>query len=873
MAGLRRAGEDRQRALRLVDSAVAAACVSPLWPRGRTLILEVLPIDEVMPALTRAALESPCVVLKAPTGAGKTTRVPPALLDAGVGQGGQIVVLEPRRLAARAAAARIARERGWSVGQEVGYQIRFERRASAATRLLIVTEGVLVRMLQDDPFLEGIGAVVFDEFHERSLHVDLALAMARRVQQEARPDLRLIVMSATLDPEPIAAWLGGCPVVESRGRLFPVDIRHAERASDARLPEQAVAGVRAALGALAEGDVLVFLPGVGEIRRAAGLLGEAGRGLEVLQLYGDLGQEAQDAILNPEGSRRRVILSTNVAETSLTIPGVRVVVDTGVARSLRHDLSTGLDRLELRRISKASADQRAGRAGRLGPGICLRLWTEREHRALADFDEAEIKRVDLAGPALELLAWGEASLADFPWFEAPEPAALARAQAQLRLLGAVDHQGVTALGRQMVRWPVHPRLSRLMIEGGRLGHLEAATWLAALLAERDPFLSGGPRSPDALERLRIVRVAAGRGDGRLHAGGLRTIERAQAQLAGVARRSLGATVGAGRACGEAEGLSRALLSAFPDRVARSRGDGQGRAVMVGGKGVQLDRAEGFGGAGLFIAVDLDAGPRGERAEASVRQAAPIERAWLPEAEVERAVEVAFDAERGLVVAVERVRYRDLVLEERPASRPDPEEASALLAAEALKAPEAAGLDEPEVAALLGRVRCLAGWMPELELPTFHPGAGLEGLFEAASAGRRSLAELRRAPWEGLILGALTWEQRSALDREAPERIEVPSGSRIKLQYAPGFAPVLAVRIQEVFGMPDTPRVAGGRVPVVMHLLAPNMRPQQVTQDLRSFWGSTYLEVRKELRQRYPKHAWPEDPWSAPPERRPVRRRG
>ena len=435
----------------------------------------------------------PAAVLIAPTGAGKTTRVPPALLAAGIGGGGQIVILEPRRIAARAAARRMAGEGGWTLGREVGYQIRFERLAGPETKILVVTEGILVQRLQADPFLEGVGVVIFDELHERNLATDLSLAMARRVQREVRPDLRLLAMSATLDPGPVAAFLGGCPTIESQGRLHPVEILYADRPDDRSLPGQVAAGVRRLL-AMTPGDLLAFLPGVGEIQRCAEALAglAAEQDLAVLPLYGDLPAERQDEVLRPS-SRRRVVLATNVAESSITVDGVTAVIDSGLVRRLRFDPASGLDRLELGRVSRASADQRAGRAGRQAPGYCLRLWPAYEHAALPERETPEIARVDLAGPALQLASWGESDLAAFDWFEAPPAAAIESALALLRQLGALGDSGVTAIGRTLARLPVHPRLGRLLVEGCRLGVPRQAALLAALLSERDPFPRGAAR--------------------------------------------------------------------------------------------------------------------------------------------------------------------------------------------------------------------------------------------------------------------------------------------------------------------------------------------------------------------------------------------
>ncbi len=872
-----------------------------LHPRPRATVLsrrQSLPIDAVLPRITAELARSRALVLRAPTGAGKTTRVPPALLAAGVAGDGQVVVLEPRRVAARAAARRMAAEGGWRLGREVGFHIRFDRRAGPETRILVVTEGVLVRMLQADPFLEGAGAVVFDEFHERNLQSDLALAMTRRVWSEARDDLSVVVMSATLEPAPIADYLGGCPIVESQGRLHPVEIRYLDPADDRRpdprrIEQRVAAGVRRALEESC-GDVLAFLPGVGEIRRTAKLLEPvASRGLRVLELFGDLPAEQQDAVLQ-RGDRRKVVLATNVAETSITIDGVGTVVDSGLARELRYDPSHGLDRLELVRISRASADQRAGRAGRQGPGLCLRLWTEHDDRSLAAATTPEIRRVDLAAPALQLLAWGESDLARFGWFEPPVPAALERALELLADLGAADARGPTELGRAMAALPVHPRLARLLLAGSRTGELRRAALTAALMSERDVVHRTAGERPvarvagpsDLLDRLEAVERFAGGGYaetalGAVHRGRARHVLRVGRQLANLARRAPGlagrdGTAGATPASPAGpdpdESVLRALLAAYPDRVARRREAGSRRAVMVGGRGVRLAEASCVRDGELFLCLDLDSRGR----EALVRQASRIEADWLAADQVRTTVEAAFDPNRQRVTGRRRTCYRDLVIADEEC---DPvlcaggaaQVERVLVAAAGERLERALALDDREVAAFLARVRCLVEWRPDLDLPGFRP-EDLRRLLPQLAAGKRSFAELRRAPLLEILRGSLAYEQQRALDRLAPERLTVPSGSRVHLRYEPGEPPVLAVRIQEMFGLERTPAVAGGQVPVLLHLLAPNMRPQQITRDLESFWRNTYPQVRKDLRGRYPKHAWPEDPLSARSQKRPGRRR-
>jgi ATP-dependent helicase HrpB len=850
-----------------------------------------LPIDEVLPELIAALRSSPSAVLIAPTGAGKTTRVPPALLAAGIAGDRRIVMLEPRRIAARAAARRMAEENGWSVGGEVGYQVRFDRRAGPSTRILVVTEGILVQMLQADPFLEEIGAVLFDEIHERNLQTDLSLAMTRRVQRDARPDLRLLAMSATVDPGPIARYLGDAPasarVVESQGRLFPVEIEYVdtrrgrlEGGSEPPLPARAAAGVRLALER-SPGDILVFLPGVGEIQRTGEALASlaAERSLAVLPLYGDLPPERQDAVLRPL-DRRKVVLATNVAETSITVDGVTAVVDGGLVRRLRYDPATGLDRLELGKVSRASADQRAGRAGRQAPGFCLRLWGEWEHPALPERELPEIRRVDLAGPALQLLAWGEGDLAAFDWFEAPDPATLVAATDLLRRLGATGPHGLTPTGAAMARLPVHPRLARLLLEGHRLGHPRETALLAALLAERDPF----PRSPrsergtgprrssrsDLLDRLDALEAfeRRDRSGPDLNVGAARFVLQARDQLADMVRRELGST--SAKASDRDDALLRALLAAYPDRVARRREPRSPRAVMVGGRGIRLAEESAVLEPELFLALELDGGRSSSPSEALARLASEVDPAWLPAEAVRTAVEVEFDPGRERVVAWKRTRFEDLVLSEAEAPPPAVEAERVLTQAAAERLDRALPLDAPEVAGFLARVRSLREWMPEIGLPAFDTDDLLR-LLPALTTGKKSFAELRRAPLLDVLRGALSWEQLQTLEREAPERLEVPSGSRIQVTYEPGRPPILAARIQELFGLAETPRLAAGRIPVLLHLLAPNYRPQQVTHDLHSFWENTYPQVRKELQGRYPKHDWPDDPWTAKPQRKPVRR--
>lgn len=844
-------------------------------------MLNSLPIDSVLPRIIAALQNSNCVVLRAPAGAGKTTRVPPAILKTLSQEAGQIVMLEPRRIAARTAARRMALELGERVGQTIGYRVRFEEAVSRQTRILVVTEGVLLRQLQDDPFLDGVAVVVFDEFHERRLDSDLALAMVRRVQQTVRPDLKIVAMSATLDPSDIARYLGDCPIVESEGRLHPVRIDYLRRVERRHVAELATIGIEQVLPQT-DGDVLVFLPGVGEIMRTRSELDALARrhNLAVCTLFGDMTAEDQDRVLAPF-AQRKIVLSTNVAETSVTIEGVTAVVDTGLARQMQFDPDIGLDRLELLPVSKASTDQRAGRAGRNQPGICLRLWEEATQRRRPDFDVAELHRVDLSSAVLRLFDWGEIDVAAFPWFEVPPQASIEHAQRLLRLLGAIDDGGITDLGRRIVRFPVAPRLARLLAEARNSGQSDRAALMAALLSERDPFLRGSndPHSDrgapirttaihrsrsDVLDRLHAVEDYLASGQirsqcGEINRGAVKTLTQVAKQLTSGLRDDAAKCEGSAVQLNADpdEALLRALVAGFPDRVARRRDATGDKGLMVGGRGVRLGPRSAVRKSPLFLCVDID----GAGSDATVRQASEVLREWLPESLIRVGDELFFHPTQKQVVARRRVAFDDLVLEETPTSIADPDAAADVLFQAAQNQLDSVMPHDDEFSSFLARGRCLRDWMPELTLPLFDD-ALLREVLRDLCPGRRAFSELKVAPWLAALQSKLDYAMVQIIEREAPERICAPSGSRIRLVYETGRAPVLPVRIQEVFGLKQTPRVAGGHIPVLLHLLAPNMRPQQVTNDLASFWKNTYPDVRKELKRRYPKHAWPEDPLSA-----------
>ncbi|RUL89284.1 ATP-dependent helicase HrpB [Tautonia sociabilis] len=852
-----------------------------------------LPIDPRLPEVVDAIRNHRSLVLVAEPGAGKTTRVPPALLDSGLlgPEHPRVVVLQPRRVAARATATRIAEERGGELGEEVGYLVRFERRVGPRTRLVVATEGVLTRQLLDDPGLAGVGAVVLDEFHERSVHSDLAVALLREVREALRDDLILVVMSATLDAEPVSRFLGA-PVLRVEGRTFPVAIEY--RASDgAPLPDRAAEAVLDVLrGPEDPGDVLVFLPGAEEIRRTARLLEPvSGRGdVVVLPLHGLLPSGEQDRALRPS-DRRKVVLATNIAETSLTIDGIRTVIDGGYARFASSDPSRGLDRLELGRISRASAEQRAGRAGRTAPGRCIRLWSERETRGLAPFDPPEVRRVDLASTVLTLHAWGVADPKRFPWFEAPEPDRIEAAGSLLEQLGAVEPGTgrVTPIGEAMRALPIHPRLSRLLIASQEAGIAELGATAAAMLSEKDLLGRGRDsrgRSPDVhsrsdlLVRIDLLREAERAGfspsriDPRIDPKAARTVSRVRDDLLRIADRRP-ARLGAGASDDPEEALLKALVLAFPDRVARRRGIGDPSGRMVGGRGVRLDPESVVREGELFLAIDAREDRRGAgRLELRVRIASAVDPSWLLElfpGAVRREEVVRFDEARGRVVGLAVESYRDLALREAATGSVDSARAAEALA-DALS-PRAEDVFQADEAASrwLSRVGFLRRWLPEAGFPAFDPEELAEAL-HFACLGKRSEEEVRRSSLVPMLQGRLMPEQLRLLDEEAPEAIEVPSGSRHRVSYEGDGPPVLAVRLQELFGWTETPRLARGRVPVLLHLLGPNFRPVQVTDDLASFWTTTYHQVRKDLRNRYPRHSWPEDPWTAAPEAKGGRRR-
>jgi ATP-dependent helicase HrpB len=907
-----------------------------------------LPIDAHLPDIVAAARKTRSLVLVAPPGAGKTTRVPPALLRAGLLSAAHpnLLVLQPRRVAARASAQRIADENGWQLGREVGYQIRFEKRIGPETRLRVITEGILTRQLLDDPFLEGVGGVVLDEFHERSLHTDMAIAMLREIRQTVREDLILIVMSATLEAEPVSRFLGDCPIIRTEGRMYPVEISHAHAIPFGRtreLPDHVAWALEDVLSSAGQrrigseeqecppladpkqtrmsappdglasndpkqtgmsappsrqpdessddrdpGDILVFLPGVDEIRRTTIRLESLAQrqDLLLLPLHGSLTGEEQVDALRP-ARQRRVILATNIAETSLTIEGVRTVIDTGLARVAGYDPQRGLDRLDLKRISRASATQRAGRAGRTAPGKCIRLWSVQEDRTLADFELPEILRVDLCATVLGLHAWGKTNPRRFGWYDPPPPESLAAAERLLAMLGALTSETegrITPIGEQLLALPVHPRLGRLLIAAAEQGVIDDGAAIAALLSEKDIVRSSGydpaamyrpavSASSDLLIRLDLLaraeqdRFGAGARALDIDTGAARQVARARDELIRLGQRLSQSPRRRNQTPPNEDVLLMLPLLAYPDRVARRRGADANAGVMVGGGGVRLAPESAVRQAEFFLALDARQDQRRITREALVRIASAIRLEWLEELfpeSIRRESGVMFDEEKQRVVGFSADYYRDLLLREDRNAAVDPDQAARVLA-EALR-PRAAELFAADEGASnwLARLALLRQAMPEHAWPQADAGQ-LADLLASAAQGRKSLDELRKIPLAPLLQGLLSYPLDRLFEQHAPQTIEVPSGSQIRLDYSSGPKPVLAARLQELFGWTDTPKIAGGRVSVVLHLLGPNYRPVQITEDLRSFWSNAYFQVRKDLRTRYPKHSWPEDPLTAAPQ--------
>jgi ATP-dependent helicase HrpB len=794
-----------------------------------------LPIDPLLPDLCAALAARGMAVLQAPPGAGKTTRVPLALLDQ---VPGRIVMLEPRRLAARAAAERMAETLGESVGQRVGYRIRGEANVSKATRIEVVTEGILTRMLQSDPALEGIGAVIFDEFHERSLNADLGLAMALECRAALREDLALLVMSATLDAAPVAALMGDAPLLTAAGRAFPVETRwlDAPLPAGARLPQAVADLVQRAL-AETEGGVLVFLPGEGEIRRVSALLAPGlAPGIALQPLFGAMDFAAQRAALAPLAQGRKLVLATAIAETSLTIPDVRVVVDAGQARRARFDPNSGMARLVTERVSLAEAEQRRGRAGRVAPGVCYRLWTRGQEGALPAFAPPEIETADLAGLALELALWGSDAL---PFLTPPPAAPLAEARSLLEGLGALVGGRITDHGRALAQLPLHPRLGHMLLVAGK-----GAAPLAALLAARDPLV-GAP----ADLTLRLKALA---GEAQPHCLRREALDAARAEARRLARLAP-----------EDRGLSpaEAAALAYPDRIGLRRKGEAPRYLLSGGKGAMIEPSDPMAGQRLIVATDLDGDPR----EARIRQALALgegELRALHGARIRWESLCEWSAREGRILSRQRETFGALVLAERPWDAPP--EARARAALDGLRSLGIGACLSPAARRLQARVELLRA--EGADLPDFSDA----GLLDRAGdwllprlTRIRTAADLTSLDLTEPLLHSLPWEARETLDRLAPSHFTTPLDRRVPIDYS-GGQPAIEVRLQEMFGVCEHPVIGPRHLPLKITLLSPAQRPVQVTTDLPRFWATSYADVRKDMRGQYPRHPWPEDPRAADP---------
>jgi ATP-dependent helicase HrpB len=837
-----------------------------------------LPIEDSLSALLDALTHQPNVLLTAPPGAGKTTRVPLALLDAPWRQDRSILMLEPRRLAARAAAHRMATMLKEPVGGTVGYRMRLDTQVGPHTRIEVVTEGILTRMLQQDPSLSAYAAIIFDEFHERSLQADTGLALCLESQRIFRPDLRLLVMSATLDCGPVSELLGDAPTIICEGRMYPVETRYLDEPLSGHLDVGVTQMIRRSL-AQDRGSLLVFLPGMAEIRRVERALLEAALGpaIHIAPLHGDLPQAVQDAAIAPaQPGGRKVVLATSIAETSLTIDGVRVVIDAGQLRVPRFDPRSGLTRLETIRVTQDSADQRRGRAGRLEPGICYRLWTEKEQAALTARRPPEILDADLAPLMLELALWGAYDALDLSWLTPPPTGAAAQAQELLKRLGALSHSGhITPHGKHMAELPLHPRLAHMLIKAAPLQLTRIACEIAALMSERD-ILRGprGWRNADLRMRLDVLH---GHRDHAAEATVDRgAYERVQ-RTTELWRRQLGRHPSASAEQREdVHAAGRLLALAYPDRIAQRQPGQDARYLLSNGRGALFPSPDPLGSEPYLVIADLDAGAQWARIDlAAPLSLTDIEALYADE--IGQVEAVSWDDKTQAVRAVRQRQLGALVLSEHALSKPDP----SLICAALVQAVRQAGLATLAWTTELNQWRARVQFLRRIEGPdSTWPDVSDEALLKTAGqwlgpylSGITTLERVKRLDLAPALHALLTWEQQRELQRLAPTHVTVPSGSHIRIDYDTSDLPILAVRLQEMFGCKETPRVVHGQVPLLLHLLSPAKRPVQVTKDLASFWKSAYQEVRKELRGRYPKHHWPDDPFTAPPTAKIKRRSG
>jgi ATP-dependent helicase HrpB len=815
------------------------------------------PVEEIVGDLKRCLATQRIVILQAPPGAGKSTILPIRLLDESWLHGKKIIMLEPRRLAARSVAARMAYLIDESPGDTIGYRVRFDSKISGKTRIEVVTEGILTRMLQTDNALEGTGLVIFDEFHERSIHADLALALTLQVQQVLREDLRILIMSATLDGDQLSTILGNAPVITSKGKQYPVDLIYSAQDSDARPADRMVVAIKRALREK-EGDILAFLPGAGEIMRTRQGL-EGGVAAVVYPLYGDLPfNQQQDAIMPRTDGKRKIVLATSIAETSLTIEGIRIVIDGGLARVPRFDPRSGLTRLETVRVTKDSADQRAGRSGRLGPGVCYRLWTEAVQRNLAPARKPEILEADLAPLMLELAQWGIKDINDISWITRPPVGAVSQALELLNQLNAIDQNGITEAGQKMLRLPTHPRIAHMLNLNNQpqdLSHRlqSLACDLAAILEERDPL----DRDAGADITLRVETLRKWRA-GEKTPGDRPVLERLE-RLAGNWRRLL--KVDADNSMPGHHDTGKLLSGAYPERIARQREAKSNYYTLSNGRVARLPDHDPLMHETWLCIAQLDAGQR----EGKIFLAAPMDGEDLLELSTESDV-IRWDAERKMVVSTREKSVGGLVVQVRPLEKTDEAEKDKVLISEVRNhGLNMLGWSEDDVQ-FQARVLSLRKWRPGESWPDMSDQHLLDTMDFWLAPFLKNVykqSELIRLDRRAMLLASMPWELQQKLDKLAPSRLEVPSGSMIGIQYfMDGNSPVLQVRLQEVFGLLETPAINEGKTKLLLHLLSPGYKPVQVTQDLKSFWSNAYHEVRNELKRKYPRHSWPEDPWTA-----------
>ncbi len=828
------------------------------------------PVEESLPSIQAALAANRDVILSAAPGAGKSTIVPLALKDEAWLAGKRIVILQPRRIAAVALARRMASLDGSPPGCVIGHKVRFDSNITATTRIEVLTEGVLTCRLQKDPLLEDVALVIFDEFHERSVHTDLCLALCREIKREVRPDLRLMLMSATADLELATSFLDRPQLVEGKGFLYPVDVHY--RPLSAGRDRLADLG-REILRIIEESgpgeEFLVFLPGMGEIMRVSDYLAPRLSDRELMILHGSLPVTEQEKVLQPS-TRPRIILSTNIAETSLTIDGITAVIDSGEARWLEIDPQSGLEQLRLHRISRSSAIQRAGRAGRLKPGKAYRLWSQSEHQQLAENDPPEILRIDPVSAILELFAWGCRDPQQFNWLQSPGPERIGRAVELLKMLEAIDDDGkITTTGRKMAELPVEPRLARMLLVAAELGVVEAASLAAAVISEKDfirPVQGAGDSRPQKIDadlewRLEVLADRTSlQGSFEIDRNAVRRVLDVQRQLLELlGRRAKPASAGGG-----GRQLRQSLLAAFPDRVCLRRSDGRsGNYTICSGQGFVISESGLLPGESLLLALRLDQSQRA--GDGRIFLACALEESLLADQHLyQRRRELFFSRPHSRVMARERVFYGKLMLRENETALKSGEadDAAEILAAAALADPEKAlALDADENRSFINRVATLKNSAVGAEFPAIDDD-WLAAQIRELAASSRGYSDLQRQKLEQLYLQQLSWKDREKFEKLVPERFIVPSGSALRVQYQAAGAPILAVKIQELFGMSQTPAICAGQCRLLIHLLSPAGRPVQITADLASFWQTGYPQVVKELKGRYPKHPWPDDPGSA-----------